>query len=146
MEKGIVNPFADPDSDDEDLSVAGENGAPRRRGGFCGFGKKKLTEREKRKIEKIRERRMVDERGVRMFSPMYNGLAAALSACKSVGACNSSVCSSPFHSTDFVAAGVNVLVKEWVLDGSFIRFAFAAWSPLLFCVSLVCQHIVVGAL
>ena len=86
----------------------------------------------------------MDERGLRMFSPMDNGLAAALSACESVGACDSNVCSSPFHSADFVAAGVNVLVKEWVLDGSFIRFAFAAWSPLLFCVSLVCQHITVG--
>ena len=81
MEKGIVNPFADPDSDDEDLSVEDEKGSPRGRR-FFGFGRKKPTEREKRRREKIRERKMVDERGVRMFSPMYNGLAAALSACK----------------------------------------------------------------
>ena len=36
-----------------------------------------------------------------------------------------------------MAAGANILIQEWALDNSFIRFALAALIPLLFSVSLV---------
>lgn len=52
-------------------------------GGFLCFGrKKKLTEAQKRRAERIRQRRLVEERGVRMFAPVYNGIAAAMSTCQ----------------------------------------------------------------
>lgn len=35
-----------------------------------------------------------------------------------------------------MAAGVNILIQEWALDGQFIRFALVVLLPLLFSVSL----------
>lgn len=37
----------------------------------------------------------------------------------------------------FIGSGVSILLAEWVLDGSFIRFALVVTTPFLFCVSLV---------
>ena len=39
--------------------------------------------------------------------------------------------------TVFIGSSVRTLLMEWVLDGSFIRFALVAVIPLLYCVSLV---------
>jgi hypothetical protein len=58
-----------------------------------------------------------DPRPTRYFAPFYNGIAAGLSLF-------------------FMANGVGILVNEWQMDGSFIRFALCALLPLLFCVSL----------
>lgn len=81
LEKGGMGGMgmADDESDSE-LHVDEKPEAPRGRGWF-GFGKRKLTEREKRRRERIRERMLVDERGVKMYAPVYNGVAAALSVC-----------------------------------------------------------------
>ncbi|EMD36208.1 hypothetical protein CERSUDRAFT_115155 [Gelatoporia subvermispora B] len=52
-----------------------------------------------------------------LLAPIYNGLAAGLSIF-------------------FIANGVDILLKEWELDGSFTRFALVVCLPLFFCVSL----------
>lgn len=57
------------------------------------------------------------KRPVKMYSPIYNGIAAGLALV-------------------FVGNGVRTLIMEWKLDGDFIRFALLAVSPLLYCVSL----------
>jgi hypothetical protein len=40
-------------------------------------------------------------------------------------------------STVFIGSSMRTLLMEWVLDGSFIRFALVAVIPFLYCVSLV---------
>ncbi|TFK91890.1 hypothetical protein K466DRAFT_595689 [Polyporus arcularius HHB13444] len=52
-----------------------------------------------------------------LLAPIYNGLAAGLSLF-------------------FIANGVNTLLIETMLDGTFIRFALCVLLPLLYCVSL----------
>ncbi|KAL0059149.1 hypothetical protein AAF712_014121 [Marasmius tenuissimus] len=52
-----------------------------------------------------------------VYAPIYNGLAAGLAFL-------------------FIGNGVRVLLWEFFMDGSFIRFALAAVLPLLYCVSL----------
>ncbi|OBZ77183.1 Glucans biosynthesis glucosyltransferase H [Grifola frondosa] len=52
-----------------------------------------------------------------LLAPIYNGLAAGLSIF-------------------FIGNGVEILLEEFQLDGTFIRFALVAVLPLLFCVSL----------
>lgn len=59
-----------------------------------------------------------ESRPIRLFAPIYGGLGAGLSLF-------------------FVGSGVNILVREWMLDGSLTRFALLATAPFLFCVSLV---------
>jgi cellulose synthase/poly-beta-1,6-N-acetylglucosamine synthase-like glycosyltransferase len=56
-------------------------------------------------------------RPTRYFAPVYGGLGLALS-------------------TFFIFSGVNILLQEWRLTHSYIRFALMATTPLLFCVSL----------
>ncbi|KAH8830090.1 glycosyl transferase family group 2-domain-containing protein [Flagelloscypha sp. PMI_526] len=56
-------------------------------------------------------------RPIRLFAPIYGGLGAGLSLF-------------------FIASGLNVMLQEWKMDGSFMRFALLATVPLLFCVSL----------
>jgi hypothetical protein len=58
-----------------------------------------------------------EARPARLFAPFYNGIAAGLSFV-------------------FIGNGVRLLIREWLLDGDFIRFALCALLPLLFCVSL----------
>lgn len=58
-----------------------------------------------------------EERPARYFAPLYNGLAAGLSFL-------------------FIGNGVKILIREWLLDGDFTRFALCALIPLLFSVSL----------
>ena len=58
-----------------------------------------------------------ENRPIRLFAPVYNGLGAGLSLF-------------------FVGSGVNVLVREWMLDGDATRFALLAAAPFLCCVSL----------
>jgi len=36
----------------------------------------------------------------------------------------------------FVGTGLNILLQEYVLDGSYIRFTLLCAAPLLLCVSL----------
>ncbi|KAH9062582.1 glycosyl transferase family group 2-domain-containing protein [Lactarius deliciosus] len=56
-------------------------------------------------------------RPTRYFAPVYGGLGLALS-------------------TFFIASGVNILLQEYRLTGTFTRFALVATVPCLFCVSL----------
>ncbi|KAJ7650952.1 glycosyl transferase family group 2-domain-containing protein [Roridomyces roridus] len=58
-----------------------------------------------------------DRRAPKLYAPIYNGLAAGLAFV-------------------FIGNGVKTLLQEWTLDGSFIRFALCALTPLLWCVSL----------
>ncbi|KAL4071885.1 glycosyl transferase family group 2-domain-containing protein [Scleroderma citrinum] len=58
-----------------------------------------------------------DPRPMRLFAPVYCGLAVALSIF-------------------FIGSGVSILLAEWVMDNNYIRFALVATTPFLFCVSL----------
>ena len=78
-------------------------------------------------------------RPTRYFAPVYGGLGLALSFC----AISSSV--EPFLDANsqlqvFIASGANILLQEYRLTGTFIRFALMATAPLLFCVSLVSSY------
>lgn len=41
------------------------------------------------------------------------------------------------YSIDFIGTGVNIMIQEIVLDGSYMRLALLVTAPLLFCVSIV---------
>ena len=58
-----------------------------------------------------------EPRPIRLFAPVYGGLGAGMSLF-------------------FVGSGLNILVREWMLDGDTTRFALLATAPFLFCVSL----------
>ncbi|EJD00578.1 uncharacterized protein FOMMEDRAFT_91587 [Fomitiporia mediterranea MF3/22] len=58
-----------------------------------------------------------EARPIRLFAPVYGGLAAGMSLF-------------------FIGHGVNILVQEWMLDGNKTRFALLGTAPFLFCVSL----------
>jgi hypothetical protein len=60
-----------------------------------------------------------------LYAPVYNGLAAGLSLF-------------------FISNGAEILLTEWLLDGSFIRFALCATFPFLFCVSLASPFLVLN--
>jgi hypothetical protein len=73
-------------------------------------------------------------RPMRMFAPVYGGLAAALSLCECDAIRLICGCSSILV---FVGSGVSVLITESVLDGTYKRFALLATAPFLFCVAIV---------
>ncbi|PFH51644.1 hypothetical protein AMATHDRAFT_191111 [Amanita thiersii Skay4041] len=58
-----------------------------------------------------------ERRPIRLYAPLYNGLAAGLAFV-------------------FVGNGIRTLIQEWILDGQFVRFALCATIPLLYSVSL----------
>ncbi|THH11529.1 hypothetical protein EW145_g574 [Phellinidium pouzarii] len=58
-----------------------------------------------------------EARPIRLFAPIYGGLGAGMSIF-------------------FIGSGTNILVQEFMLDGSTTRFALLATAPFLFCVSL----------
>lgn len=79
------------------------------------------------------------KRTTRIYANVYIGLATALAA----GIIIIILSLVPFlfyeltiFSLVFVGSGVNVLVREFLLDGSFMRFILLVTSPLVFCVSL----------
>ncbi|KAK7469308.1 hypothetical protein VKT23_003792 [Stygiomarasmius scandens] len=57
------------------------------------------------------------KRPLQLYAPIYHGMAAGLSIL-------------------FMGNNINRLLREWLLDGSPIRFALIALLPLLFCISL----------
>jgi len=57
------------------------------------------------------------KRPVRLYAPLYNGLAAGIALV-------------------FIGNAAKTLLMEWKLDGDFTRFALIAVVPLLYCVSL----------
>ncbi|KAH8109962.1 hypothetical protein DFH11DRAFT_1547865 [Phellopilus nigrolimitatus] len=126
LEKGGRLGAGGGDDGDDDSADELDEKADAGKGGSC-FGRRAKrggTPAQKRRRERARERRRVQERGVRLIAPVYNGIAAALALY-------------------FMAAGVNILIQEWALDNSFIRFALCAVIPLLFSVSLFfCLQIV----
>ncbi|KAL6303531.1 glycosyl transferase family group 2-domain-containing protein [Sparassis latifolia] len=71
---------------------------------------------EKHDVEKTAEG--PSPRPIRLFAPVYGGLASALSIF-------------------FIASGISILLQESVLDGSYTRFALIVTVPFLFCVSIV---------
>ncbi|KAF8874734.1 glycosyl transferase family group 2-domain-containing protein [Infundibulicybe gibba] len=58
-----------------------------------------------------------DARRVKLYAPVYNGIAAGLALF-------------------FIGNGINVILQEFMLDGQFIRFALFAVVPMLYCVSM----------
>ncbi|PCH34589.1 hypothetical protein WOLCODRAFT_106236 [Wolfiporia cocos MD-104 SS10] len=70
---------------------------------------------DKQDVEKSAEG--PSNRPMRLFAPFYGGLGAAMSIF-------------------FIASGISILIQETVLDGTYVRFALVATTPLLFCVSL----------
>jgi hypothetical protein len=89
-----------------------------------GYGEKRTVEKTKRTWYGKKRTVVVEvddglpePRPARLFAPFYNGIAAGLALV-------------------FVGNGVSILLKEWLLDGDFTRFALAAVLPLLYAVSL----------
>ncbi|KIM43612.1 hypothetical protein M413DRAFT_68979 [Hebeloma cylindrosporum] len=68
-------------------------------------------------LDDVEELRGEGKRPVRLYAPLYNGLAAGIALF-------------------FVGSSMRTLLMEWVLDGNFIRFALVAVITLLYCVSL----------
>ncbi|KAH8105321.1 glycosyl transferase family group 2-domain-containing protein [Cristinia sonorae] len=64
-------------------------------------------------------------RPMRLFAPVYGGLAVALSIY-------------------FIGTGVNIMIQEVVLDGSYIRLALLVTAPFLFCVSIFFAAQIIG--
>ena len=107
------------------------------------FGRagKEMTPVERAHMERLAKRerrRKARRRPVRLYAPFYNGFAAALSFCKSYIDSRKSNLLSLNASTVFIGEGINIILREFALDGSFIRFAILAVIPLLYAVSLVC--------
>ncbi|KAI6111864.1 hypothetical protein EDD16DRAFT_1694095 [Pisolithus croceorrhizus] len=69
--------------------------------------------REDRDVEKVSQK----ARPMRLIAPLYSGLGCALSIY-------------------FVGSGISMLLRESLLDGSWIRFALLVTVPFNFCVSL----------
>lgn len=59
----------------------------------------------------------VPTREVKLYAPVYNGLAAGLALV-------------------FIGNGVKTLLREFLLDGTYMRFILCVTLPLLYCVSL----------
>ncbi|OCH85863.1 hypothetical protein OBBRIDRAFT_739097 [Obba rivulosa] len=66
-------------------------------------------------------------RPTRLFAPVYNGFGAGLSLY-------------------FVSTGIDTLIQESALDGSYVRWALCVTIPVLFCVSLFFSLQIVGNL
>ncbi|THH31668.1 hypothetical protein EUX98_g2509 [Antrodiella citrinella] len=75
----------------------------------------------------VESNRSASSRPMRLFAPLYGGLACAMSIF-------------------FVGTGVNTMIQEIVLDGNFVRLALLVTSPFLFCVSLFFSAQVIGNL
>ena len=74
-------------------------------------------------------------RPIRLFGPVYGGLAAALSICECIATVNFQVL-IPLYKV-FIASGINTMIQETVLDETYTRWALCVTIPFLFCVSLV---------
>jgi hypothetical protein len=77
-------------------------------------------------------------RPTRYFAPVYGGLGLALSTC-AVFIYRTFLGADQYLQV-FIFSGVNILLQEWRLTHSYIRFALMATTPLLFCVSLVSSY------
>ncbi|TCD67730.1 hypothetical protein EIP91_012031 [Steccherinum ochraceum] len=75
--------------------------------------------------------RSPSSRPMRLFAPVYGGLACALSICD-------------YH--HFIGTGVNTMIQEIVLDGNYIRLALLVTTPFLFCISIFFAAQIVGNL
>ncbi|TFY58029.1 hypothetical protein EVJ58_g6671 [Rhodofomes roseus] len=67
--------------------------------------------------EDMDSEKTASNRPIRLFAPVYGGLAAALSIF-------------------FIASGINTMIEESVLDDTYVRWALCVTIPFLFCVSL----------
>ncbi|PPQ75054.1 hypothetical protein CVT26_012056 [Gymnopilus dilepis] len=83
------------------------------------YGKKVLVPVQERAggIEDLEAFGGEERRPIRLYAPLYSGLAAGLALF-------------------FIGNGVKTLLMEFWLDHDFVRFALVAVMPLLFCVSL----------
>ncbi|KAH9946763.1 glycosyl transferase family group 2-domain-containing protein [Amylocystis lapponica] len=88
---------------------------PRKKGRSCGWNIFHYWVSDKHDVEKNAEGPSL--RPIRLFAPVYGGFGAAMSIF-------------------FIASGIAVLLEEFVLDGSYTRFALVVTTPFLFCVSL----------
>lgn len=106
------------------------------------YGKKRTVVVEEASGAEVADLEMLPEgvaepRPAMLYAPIYNGLACGLSVCEL--ACWFCVLRYPdaLVFPVFLGNGVNILLQEFELDGSFMRFALVATIPLLFAVSLV---------
>lgn len=99
----------------EPAPVAGETVPPKRKWGWAWKVSSKKASAPNSDVEKGTTGKSL--RPIRLFAPVYGGLAAGLAIF-------------------FIGSGVNMLIEEWVLDHDFMRFALLAASPFLLCVSL----------
>ncbi|KAI0919925.1 hypothetical protein AcV5_001863 [Taiwanofungus camphoratus] len=109
----LAEKYKTPAVDEKEVAaIAKEKEKPKKKKRSCGFG---YWVSAKEDVEKTAEGPSI--RPVRLFAPVYNGLGAALSIF-------------------FIASGINVLIQESVLDGTYVRFALLVTTPFLFCISL----------
>ncbi|KAL4247672.1 Glycosyl transferase family group 2-domain-containing protein [Abortiporus biennis] len=64
-------------------------------------------------------------RPIRLFAPFYGGIAAGLSVY-------------------YLGSGVNTMIQEIVLDGSYVRLALLVTLPFLYCISLFFSLQIIG--
>ncbi|KZT03077.1 uncharacterized protein LAESUDRAFT_660491 [Laetiporus sulphureus 93-53] len=99
--------------DEKEVSaIANEKGKPKKSRGL-GFFNYWVSAKDD--VEKNADG--ASKRPVRLFAAVYGGFAAALSIF-------------------FIASGIDTLIQESVLDGTYTRFALLVTTPFLFCVSL----------
>ncbi|KAI0074901.1 hypothetical protein K474DRAFT_1647395 [Panus rudis PR-1116 ss-1] len=103
--------------ENENFTSSKDKAKPRSR---CGLG---YWFTKKEDVEKIATG--PSARPIRLFTPFYAGLAAALSIF-------------------FVGSGVKTLLEEVVLDGNWVRFALLVTTPFFFCISLFFSLQLVG--
>lgn len=75
-------------------------------------------------------------RPIRLFGPVYGGFAAALSICEHAPHSETIHADITVHLV-FLMSGINTMIEESVLDGTYNRWALCVTIPFLFCVSLV---------
>lgn len=142
LEKGTLAADDDDiDEMDEKALIEEEKALNGGGGGWLCFGRKKKDNSPvaKRRRQKIRDRRLVNKRGVKFYAPLYNGAAAALALCEYLGIFDVFLLNLTkwVMGIDFMCTGINTLLREWKLDNDFIRFALVVLVPFLFSVSLV---------
>jgi hypothetical protein len=101
-----------------DQKLEHDHGNDKTRGGYkrTWYGKKVFVPPSLKQGDDL-EGYGEEKRPIRLYAPLYNGLAAGIAVV-------------------FVGNGVRTLLVEWTLDNDFTRFALFAVVPLLYCVTL----------
>lgn len=111
-----------------------ESSQPKKSRSWCGLGY--WVSSGKGDVEKAADGPAA--RPTRLLAPIYGGFAAGLSVCK----CYEMKVQSIIHilmvlNVDYLGSGVDTMIQEIVLDGSYVRLALLVTLPFLYCISLV---------